>query len=240
MCTCPAGLGPGAPLGPGSALADLEGAGSQRPAGRRGRGKQRYPATPRRLFADVAGRGGAGDRAGDGPKPRTREMLAAMNLRRSTAVIVILLCACARSPGAPGPNSKMCTEIGCADGLTITMAKGSPWEPGAYTFAFELDGAPVTCTGALPLKACESGPSLTCDPSGRVQIAESGCALPPEQHGFSDIRVPTAVTTLKLSIARDGQPPRSFEFAPKFVETRPNGPDCEPVCRQAAERVDLP
>jgi len=194
----------------------------------------------RRLFADVGGGGGAGDRAGDEHNPPTREMLAAMNLRRATAAIVVLLCACARSPGAPGPNSKMCTEIGCADGLTITMAKGSPWEPGAYTFAFELDGAPVTCTGALPLKACDAGPSLTCDPSGRVQIAESGCALPPDQHGFSDIRVPTAVTKVKLAIARDGQALRSFEFAPKFVETRPNGPDCEPVCHQAAERVDLP
>jgi hypothetical protein len=134
----------------------------------------------------------------------------------------------------------MCTAIGCIDGLRIDVAKASPWPAGAYTFAFVLDGEKVTCAGALPLKACEAGPSLTCDVAGKVQVEESGCALEPAAHGWGAINVPARVTKLELSIAHEGQELRKVELAPTYKESRPNGPDCEPVCNSAAERVELP
>src|SRR5690606_40894414 len=60
-------------------------------------------------------------------------------------------------------GERVCTQIGCIDGLQIALEKASPWPAGAYVFAFTLDGAPVRCSGALPLQSCDAGPSLRCD-----------------------------------------------------------------------------
>lgn len=134
----------------------------------------------------------------------------------------------------------MCTEIGCVDGLQIDTAKASPWPPGAYTFAFVLDGTKVTCAGALPLKACEAGASLACDVPDRVEIGESGCALPPAEHGFAGIHVRGAPARFELTIAHDGKVLGEFDLAPKYTTSRPNGPGCEPECNSAAARIELP
>lgn len=155
----------------------------------------------------------------------------------------LLLCACSKDqggPGSPDGGGKMCTEIGCVSGLRIDLQKAGAWQPGAYVFTFELDGSPVRCSGALPLKACDAGPSLTCDGEGRVQIGESGCALPPDQHGFSDIQLLGSPAKVRVAIARDGQELHSAELAPTYTESRPNGPGCEPVCRGASAQVAVP
>ena len=156
--------------------------------------------------------------------------------------LVSSLVGCTKEQGeAVGPGGgKMCTQIGCVDGLRLTLEKAGAWAPGAYTFAFTLDGAAVTCSGSLPLKACDAGPSLTCDAEGRVMIGESGCALPPDQHGWSDIQVSGAPKAVKLTISRDGQPLHAAELTPTYTESRPNGPDCGPVCRGAAATIAVP
>jgi hypothetical protein len=161
----------------------------------------------------------------------------------ASALLVLLLGACSKgqtNPDGPDDGPRMCTEMGCVDGLRLELAKATAWAPGSYVFTFALDGAPVTCSGSLPLKACEAGPSLTCDVPDRVQIGESGCALPPEQHGFSDIQIRAAPAKVGVDIARDGQPLGGAELTPTYVESRPNGPGCDPVCHGATARVELP
>jgi hypothetical protein len=159
------------------------------------------------------------------------------------AAALLLFCACSKGqvdPAEPGGGGKVCTEIGCIGGLRVELQPASGWAPGSYTFTFALDGAPVTCTGALPLQACDAGPSLTCDVPGRVQIGESGCALPPEQHGFADIMVPGSPAKLELTITRDGQQLYAGGITPTYVESQPNGPGCEPICRGATAQIPLP
>lgn len=134
----------------------------------------------------------------------------------------------------------MCTEIGCIDGLNIDLKAPSGWPAGSYTFAFELDGAPVTCTGALPRGGCETGPALTCDVEGKVRVEELGCAVPPEKQGFSGIVLFTGPKKATVTISRDGQELQRAELTPTYNESRPNGPDCEPLCRQAQATVTLP
>jgi len=157
-----------------------------------------------------------------------------------TAVLAALPACAAPSPGSSDPGGKVCTQMGCIDGLHVNLAKVTPWTAGSYSFAFELDGAPVTCTGALPLPACDQSPALRCDVEGKVQIGESGCALPPEQHGFSDIQISGAPAKVKLTITREDQQLHSGELAPTYVTSRPNGPGCEPECRGANAEVALP
>ena len=157
-----------------------------------------------------------------------------------TAVLAALPACAAPSPGSSDPGGKVCTQMGCIDGLHVNLAKVTPWTAGSYSFAFELDGAPVTCTGALPLPACDQSPALRCDVEGKVQIGESGCALPPEQHGFSDIQISGEPAKVKLTITREDQQLHSGELTPTYVTSRPNGPGCEPECRGANAEVALP
>lgn len=155
--------------------------------------------------------------------------------------LLAALPACAPStPASKDPGGKMCTLIGCINGLHLNLAKVTPWTAGNYSFAFDLDGTAVTCTGALPLPACDKGAALRCDVEGKVQIGESGCALPPEQHGFSDIQILGEPAKVKLTITRDDQQLHSGELTPTYVTSRPNGPDCEPECRGANAEVALP
>ena len=171
-------------------------------------------------------------------------MLAAMVRRTlARASLVLLLGACARDPGSPtdpDPSGRVCTQIGCIGGLHIDLAHEGPWQPGSYSFALVVDGAPISCTGSLPLPACDAGPPLTCDVPGRVQIGASGCALPPDQHGFSDIRIISGPARVELTIARDGETLHEGVLTPTYVESQPNGPGCEPICRGAAARVAVP
>lgn len=146
------------------------------------------------------------------------------------------------APAGPGGEQRACTAMGCVDGLRVSLTKATPWAAGNYTFAFDVDGAGVTCTGALPLKSCEAGPSLRCEPADKVQVGESGCAMPPETHGFSDIQFlgtpgPRAVG---LKIIKDEQVVHEAKLTPTYATTRPNGEGCEPVCNSASETVTLP
>lgn len=134
----------------------------------------------------------------------------------------------------------MCTQIGCIDGLRLEIEKAGAWQPGAYVFAFTVDGAAVRCSGSLPLKPCDAGPSLVCDVEGRVQIGESGCALAADAQGFSDVQIHGSPAQVEVSLTRDGQELSRAALTPTYAESRPNGPGCEPVCRGASAKLAVP
>ena len=159
----------------------------------------------------------------------------------------LLIPACASAPPAPseppGPSGappRACTEIGCSSGFSVDWESSSGWKPGKYTFEIELDGAKTTCEAALPLRACNEGPSVSCAPSGAVQIGESGCALPPGQHGFSGFLTTSFPAAVTIVIKRDGEQILREERAPTYRTVTPNGPDCAPTCRQGHETLRVP
>lgn len=169
-------------------------------------------------------------------------------MKRLAACLVssLLFVACAKDGPGPGPGPapgpRACTEIGCMNGLSVALDKATPWAAGDYTFVVDVEGTRVTCEGALPLKPCDAGPSLRCDPPERVTIGESGCALGPETHGFSELQFvggepPRAV---ELTITRDGEALHTAKLSPTYTTSRPNGPECPPVCTQAREAVKIP
>jgi len=102
----------------------------------------------------------------------------------------------------------------------------------------EADGHTTVCEGRLPLGACDAGPSLQCDGEG-VSISESGCALPPEMHGFASIDLRAGPAEVRVTISREGDQVASGRFQPEYAETQPNGPGCPPVCRQASARLNV-
>ncbi|MBP7252817.1 MAG: hypothetical protein KBA75_04960 [Alphaproteobacteria bacterium] len=143
----------------------------------------------------------------------------------------MFLCSAVPSP-ALALSPVACTEMGCVDGLMLSVAPDYRWHSGAYVFRLKLDGRAVICQGSLPLKACDM-PSLTCDGVG-VMITESGCALQPEAHGFGDIQISSGPQQVAVSITRDGQTMVDKTVTPTYRTARPNGPQCEPECRQAS------
>lgn len=164
-------------------------------------------------------------------------------LRLSFASLAALLIAsCSQTgTGAGAADSlpadfRACTTLGCQNGLHLTWAQGA-WKPGLYTVEVSLDGANVTCTGRLPLPACDAGPGFRCGPGASVRLGESGCALPPETHGLAGIDIDTTPAHVRIAVRRDGVEIGTQELNPSYREVHPNGPDCEPVCRQA---VDVP
>jgi hypothetical protein len=154
------------------------------------------------------------------------------------ALFAVLLLDCASTPG----ETKSCTAIGCDDGFTVAFSPDSGWKPGAYRFIIDIDGQVTTCEGALPLQACSAGPSLTCTPaSARISLGESGCALPPEQHGFSGLRVGgSPVQLVSVTIGQDARNLVQKTFTPTYETSQPNGEGCEPVCNSASDSLAIP
>ena len=156
---------------------------------------------------------------------------------------LVVVGACAQSP-APGPgpvpSGQVCTQIGCLDGLLVRVVKPSPWVPGRYTFEVDVDGVQVRCSGALPLQPCESGPSLACTGDGKVIISESGCALPPESHGFGDLQISGEPQAVGITIKLDDNVLHTTTLQPSYVTSQPNGPGCEPTCRSGSADLALP
>lgn len=137
-------------------------------------------------------------------------------------------------PAAAPPNAdapQACTEIGCADGLVISLSPNAGWAPGQYRFTIVTDGETTVCEGALPLPPCEQ-PALRCTGNAAI-IGESGCAIEPAAHGFSDIQIASKPQSVTLTIERDGQTIANQTLTPAYQRSQPNGPGCPPVCDNA-------
>lgn len=156
-------------------------------------------------------------------------MVAAVRCFATVAVILVLA-----SPAPVRAQEPLaCTQMGCMNGLMLSVPPGRMQMPGQYNFAFVLDGKQVACRGELPLKACGDGPSIRCDKPG-VTIMESGCAMPPETHEYGDIQIDGAPARVMVRITHNDRPFVTRTLNPSYVQSQPNGPGCGPVCTSAS------
>lgn len=128
---------------------------------------------------------------------------------RTVAFLLLTLVALALAGCAP--REVQCTLIGCADGLAVDFTGA---QPASYTLEARAAGhEPVTvdCSGDQA--------AFQCRPDGT----------------FLPDFTPEEVT---LRITWDGgEVERTVR--PVYTETRPNGPDCPPVCRHGEVTIDL-
>lgn len=122
-------------------------------------------------------------------------------------------------------------------GLKVSLSPAQSWAPGTYRFTLQADGQTETCTGSLPLPPCDQGRALACTGPALARIGESGCALAATAQGFSSIDLDSSPAQLSVQIERDGRVIGSASLAPTYLTLRPNGPACEPVCRQASATI---
>jgi hypothetical protein len=135
------------------------------------------------------------------------------------------------------PGGKSCTLIGCQSGLQVQLQHGT-WPAGSYSLNVILDDAtPVVCIVTLPFASVSTG--ATCS-AATVQVQTSGQALGADQHAVTGLWVQTTPAKVQLVLRRDGAVMLDQTLQPTYTTSRPNGPDCEPLCTQANAVVVVP
>jgi hypothetical protein len=131
----------------------------------------------------------------------------------------------------PGCASKECTLIGCSDSFEVRFT-GATAAPGRYEIEVVADGIPSSCQVTLPH---ECGTPPRCSIDGAIwRLATSGCSVSGgEPQRVDGIVFQRAYAALDFVVRRDDVVVGGGSAQPSYKESQPNGPDCEPLCRQA-------
>lgn len=144
-------------------------------------------------------------------------------------------------------TNKACTEIGCGDQLTVTVTGETGTFPeGLHRLEMTVGGAVTTCT--FTIAGAGSGATARCAPGTAVTLTVGPAT------SCTETKTPTATSLtctpipgmFREIVTMMGRP-AAVRFRqtvndavlfdrtemPSYVETRPNGAGCEPVCRQA-------
>lgn len=71
-------------------------------------------------------------------------------------------------------------------------------------------------------------------------LLQEGCALPYEQQTISGLDIVDASPgTIKIDVGLNSALLGQGVFTPNYEDLRPNGPDCEPTCRQSRDQLTL-
>ena len=143
--------------------------------------------------------------------------------------------------------------------LSLRPQAGS-WADGAYTFVFTTPESVHTCQLALPGELPTTpGPlrELTCSPAlgtlgGALLNPASACREERAANAVSEncqplpgqfvleVQFVGTPATLSVHVERSGTVLLDDKQTLRYTEERPNGPGCEPVCRQTRLALTLP
>jgi hypothetical protein len=129
-----------------------------------------------------------------------------------------------------------CTEVGCSDGLAITLQKSSgDWEPGKYIFEVDQDGTKSNCTLDIP----NTG-KVDCTAGMVLNLKNKTPNSSPEEPIPDVVLTFTAATHVTLTVTRDGTQIAKGDYTPTYVEQEPNGEFCGPTCHAAQTSQIIP
>jgi hypothetical protein len=136
-----------------------------------------------------------------------------------------------------GCTSKVCTLIGCGTSLEVHFT-GATDKPGRYQIEVVADGAISSCQFTLP-QECHAQP--TCTPAGPGWLLnKASCAPGEERRTIDGFTFHTgAPTRVEVVVRRDDTVVGTTSTEPVYKESRPNGPDCSPVCHQGDMTVSI-
>jgi hypothetical protein len=174
----------------------------------------------------------------------------------AVAVALPLVGCSSRVPGQGSSSSskakaKACTERACHSSASIhARVPEASAGKGAHAFAIEADGVRRTCQ--LAYVPSGAPVSATCDGEGAVELTFGplmkmvpapasvpgtvGVAQTPVAGEFAwDLTIQGEPSRVHVTHTLDGKPVLDRTASPTYKESRPNGDDCPPVCRQATE-----
>lgn len=120
-----------------------------------------------------------------------------------------------------------CTEIGCDDGITLTVTSASGLTAGVYSISIAISGQGESA-------------SCTVTVNSAAQVTDTTCDLVDNTASSFTVVLHTAPETLTLTLDRDGTELGKQDFMPAYKAFQPNGPDCEPTCFQADASMQIP
>jgi hypothetical protein len=165
------------------------------------------------------------------------------------AMSVVLAASCDRWL----PHS--CTEVGCVSGVSVTIRpKTGLFFPGTHEVDVAADGGVVHCSlelsSSLPVNAAVTAvcnnPSVFILVSVRTSCTETttdtarslSCVPIPGQ--FQEVvRIQGTPGSLRITQRASDRTVVDREVVPIYRDTRPNGPDCDPLCRQATSEWEI-
>jgi hypothetical protein len=150
-----------------------------------------------------------------------------------------------------------CTEIGCGDGVHITLhTPEDQWPAGAYAIDFTVDGQEHACELSIPADLpteAHGYVELGCQPAFDASLtAKTVCTEQRTNDAISQSCQPVAGAwileasfygvseALRVEVRRDDETLLDETMQLEYTASRPNGPDCEPVCEQARVELDIP
>jgi hypothetical protein len=147
------------------------------------------------------------------------------NMNWSRAFLLVLL-----TSGLGCLETKLCNERGCVDQASITVRRADGATP-PWGLVMEVDGRRVTCQSPP-----RGAGGVICD-DNRVQVQHRQVA----SGRFEQvINFPGTPQRISVTLMADTTVVAQRNFDLVYVEVRPNGEHCEPVCKQRAETWELP
>lgn len=160
--------------------------------------------------------------------------------------------------GLPGCSSAghSCTAMGCGNDVTLTfVSTDDTWAEGQYHLTLVVDSATYVCTAEPPDAALDIR-RVECDaPLGTMTLAWRSVTDCVEHRSANSVSqtctsVPDKFTLeaalqgtpkqVQVKLTRNDAPLLDQSVSLTYETTQPNGPDCEPVCKQAAVKIDVP
>jgi hypothetical protein len=145
----------------------------------------------------------------------------------------------------PKPEPKACTKIGCSSSLDVTFNPGKVgFAKGTYTIEAEADGKKGQCETKLPLPAClkegvKAGLNTRCSGDLPLTLEQPPCAEKDAPPTLGVLKIGDAPKGVKVKVINNKKPYGEQTISPKYKESRPNGPECDPVCKQGTEEMCL-
>ncbi|MFO0744325.1 MAG: hypothetical protein U1F43_01455 [Myxococcota bacterium] len=128
-----------------------------------------------------------------------------------------------------------CTDIGCVNSLSLTVTHGDgAWAAGSYAITVDVAGTPVTFQCAVAGGESRCDPPASAPPGLSVEPVLASGAV----EAFA-VKVESAPRRVQLEVAPDGAAALTKTVSPTYTHSRPNGPDCGPVCSAGSEAVEL-
>jgi hypothetical protein len=162
-----------------------------------------------------------------------------------------------------GCVEESCTEIGCQDQASFTVhAADDAWEAGEYGLGISFDGVATTsCHFVMPpdpatpgaLEPLDCSPALdavsfqahleqvtACVTSDNGHDSSSSCTPVPGRYHLS-VMTTTMPASVSVTLARGAAEPYFGETQSfRYATAQPNGPSCEPTCRQGSAEFHVP
>lgn len=153
-----------------------------------------------------------------------------MHITRGASAAVIALALGLNAFACDNETLTVCTLVGCDEQLLALTFKSDqgPLPLGSYAIALALGGS--GCTINVDHDGTDKEiPAEGCAPGSRVVVSAN-------QFDLALLATPAEVD---VTMTRDGQSVADLLLQPTYEEIRPNGPACEPVCKQGTAEVTV-